>query len=314
MKGAHVISWGSSPVFTDLPDLPHPSPTQLQLKVLAVGVPRVVQARAAGKHSSVQNKPLPLDPSLDGVGLDESTGDLYFITIGPKGGAPLFAERVNAERSQLIPLEKDADPVTVAALVNPVSSSWLALTSRAAGGVQGRNVLVLGATGASGRIAVKVARSLGAARIVGIARSADKLATVEGLDERVLLKEPFELPESIGPLHIILDYVGGRAAVEVMKQAQVEPGTNLDYVHIGDLAGEDDIRVPSSLLNKKPLRIMGSGMGAWSKEEMKRETPRLVAATAKMTRTSDIFTAPLSDVESVWDTEDAKNKRLVFVP
>lgn len=81
MKGAHVISWGSSPVFTDLPDLPQPSSTQLQLKVLAVGVPRVVQARAAGKHSSVQNKPLPLDPSLDGVGRDESTGDLYLYVL-----------------------------------------------------------------------------------------------------------------------------------------------------------------------------------------------------------------------------------------
>lgn len=190
----------------------------------------------------------------------------------------------------------------------------MALTSRAIGGYQGRNILVLGATGASGRIAVKVARLLGAARIVGIARSADKLTTVEGLDERLLLKEQLELPESVGPLHIILDYVGGRAAVEVMKQAQVEPGTNLEYVHIGDLAGEDDIVVPSSLLNKKSLRITGSGMGAWTKEEMKRETPRLVAATAKMARTADIFTAPLSDVQSVWDTEDAKKKRLVFIP
>lgn len=108
------------------------------------------------------------------------------------------------------PLDRSADSVAVAALVNYLSSSWVALTSCAAiGGCGRRNVLVLGATGVSGWIAVTVAHSLGAARVVGMVRNYEKLANVKGLNEHVLLKYPLELPQSVGPLHVVLDYIKG---------------------------------------------------------------------------------------------------------
>lgn len=314
MKGARVTEWGSAPQYMDVPDLPAPSPSQLQLKMLAIGVHRLVQARAAGKHSSSKGAALPFDPSVDGVGVDEATGDMYYISIGPRGAASLFNERANVEKTQLVKLDPRADPVAVAALVNPVSSSWMALQCRTTeNSCKGRTVLILGATGTSGRTSVAVAKSLGAARIVGMGRSEVSLAQVEGLDERVVIQDPVTLPPDLGPIDIVLDYVSGRVAVGVIETAAVRPGDNLQYIHIGDLSGEGDLVVPSRLLNMKPIRITGSGMGSWTPQEIRRETPALVAAAAEMERSSDIFTVPLSDVQSCWEAEIATKQRLVLV-
>ena len=311
MKVARVTSWGSAPVFSDVPDLPAPSPSQVQVKVVAVAVPRVVRGRALGLHSSARGAALPFDPTVDGIVQDEASGDLYYVS---PNSASLFAERANVERQMLVKLAPDADPVAVATLVNPVASSWMALRVRAIpGGCDGATVLVVGATGASGRAAIAVARSLGAARIIGTSRTEASLATVEGLDERVVLQDPFALPANLGPIHIILDFVGGKAATGVLQTAQLEPGKELQYIHVGDLAGEDTIAVPSKLLNARPVRITGSGMGAWGKMEIKKEIGGLLAAVTKMPRPEELVIAKFADIEAVWDSDEAKNKRFVLV-
>ncbi|KPM43220.1 hypothetical protein AK830_g3315 [Neonectria ditissima] len=311
MKAVRVVSWDSAPEYIEVPDPAAPSPAQLQLKILAVGIPRVVRGRAAREHPTAFKAELPYDPSLDGVGLDEATGDRYFITAF---AAPLLAERANVDRKQLVKLGSAADPVTVAALANPASSSWLALRCRAIGGCEGRTVVILGATSASGRVAVAVAHSLAAARVVGLSRSEDTLATVEGLDERVVLTDPLVLPPNIGPIDIVLDYVGGPAAVDLLQKAEVRPGENLQYIQVGGLAGHENHVLPARLINLKPIRIMGSGAGSVSRDEMQRETPGLVSAIASMKKPFDVFTAPLAEAHTVWNLEDSEGKRLVLVP
>ncbi|KAL2270582.1 hypothetical protein VTJ83DRAFT_2766 [Remersonia thermophila] len=312
MKAAKVTAWGSAPVYGDYPDLPDPSPSQVRVKVVAVAVPPVVRGRALGVHSTARGAPLPYDPTVDGVVQDEATGDLYYVS---PMSAQLFAEHANVERHTLVRLAPGTDPVTVATLVNPVGSSWMALRARALPGtVEGATVLVVGATSTSGRAAVSVARTLGAARIVGLSRNPETLAAVDGLDDRVPLQEPFSLPESIGPVDIILDFVGGKTAVGVLCAAQPSPGKNLQYIHVGDLAGEETLPVPARLLNARPVLITGSGMGAWGKNEIKREIGGLLAAVSKMPRPEGVITAPLSDIGTVWDTEEAKKQRFVLLP
>jgi NADPH:quinone reductase-like Zn-dependent oxidoreductase len=311
MKVARVTSWGSAPEISSTPDLPPPASNQLQVKVVAVAVPPLVRGRAMGKHPSARGASLPFDPSVDGVVQDEATGDLYYVS---PMAASLLAERVNIDRHQLVRLEPGADPVAVATLVNPVGSSWMALRCRAIpAGCHGAIVLVLGATSTSGRAAISVARSLGASRIIGMSRNEATLADVDGLDERVVLQEPLSLSSSLGPVHIILDFVGGQAAAALLAAVEVEPGKELQYIHIGDLAGEDSISVPARLLNSKPIRITGSGMGAWDKMDVKKEIGPLLATVAKMPRPLNVVTCPLADIQSVWDTEEAKVKRLVLV-
>ncbi|PLB46278.1 NAD(P)-binding protein [Aspergillus steynii IBT 23096] len=313
MKVAQVTSWGTAPTCQTVPDLPPPSPTQMQLTVLTVGIPRVVQIRATGKHPSVFDSPLPFDPSIDGVGRDDTTGDVYFIH---PLAAPLLAERANVERHHLVKLAPGADPVSVAALANPMSSSWMALRRRAIGGCTGRTVLILGATSASGRTAALVARSLGAARIVGLSRREETLETVDGLDERVILREPFVLPPSAGPIHIILDYVGGSAAAGILQNAEVEPGENLQYIQVGGLASEDTHMLqvlPPYLINTKPICIMGSGLGSVRLQDLKDEMPDMVRAMMQMPSPFELETVSLSNIQSVWDSANA-SKRLVVIP
>ncbi|KAH6629884.1 hypothetical protein B0J18DRAFT_419636 [Chaetomium sp. MPI-SDFR-AT-0129] len=312
MKVAQVTSWGSAPVLSDAPDLPAPTGSQVQVKVVAVGVPRVVRGRALGVHSSSRGAPLPFDPTVDGIVQDEASGDLFYVS---PNSAALFAERANVERHTLVRLAPGADAVSVATQVNPVASSWMALRVRTSDpdSVKGATVLVLGATSTSGRAAIAIARSLGAARIIGTSRSEDKLAAVQDLDERVVLQAPYTLPPTLGPVHIILDFVGGQAASGVLTSAQIEPGKELQYIHVGDLAGEETIAVPGRLLNARPVRITGSGMGAWGKQEIKKEINGLLGAITKLPRPEDLLIAKFSDIESVWDTEEAQTKRLVLV-
>ncbi|QKX53127.1 uncharacterized protein TRUGW13939_00201 [Talaromyces rugulosus] len=316
MKAACVTSWGSPPEYISVPDLPTPTPTQLQIKVVAVGVSRVVRGRAAGKHPSALNEPLPFDPSTDGVGLDEATGDLYFVN---SLDTSLFAERANVERKNLVKLDNGVNPVTIAAVANPAASSWMALKCRAIGGCEGRTVVIVGATSASGRAAAFIARSLGAARVIGISRSEQTLATVQGLDERIVMSkdetpEAFSLPSSLGPVHIVIDYVGGPASIGVMKSAQIPEGENLQYVYVGGLSGYEKVDLPIRLINTRPIQIMASGFGSWSRQDLNREINGLVTALTKMDKFSDVVTAPLADVKAAWDSEKTQTKRLVLIP
>ncbi|KAK4109287.1 hypothetical protein N656DRAFT_783190 [Canariomyces notabilis] len=311
MKAARVVSWGSPPQYCSV-DLPAPSPSQIKLKVMAVAVPPLVRGRALGKHPTAQGAALPFDPSVDGVGMDEATGKLYYIA---PMAAPLFTEYANVERSNIIKLGPGANPVAVATLVNPVGSSWMALRCRALpGSCKNATVLILGVTSTSGRAAVDVARSLGASRIIGMSRNEDTLAAVQGLDHRVVLQDPIALPPDIGPIHIVLDFVGGRAASGVLAAAKAEPGKDIQYIHLGDLAGEDVIPLQARLLNAKPIRITGSGMGSWSKQDMKQELGGLLGAVVKMGIPDGVFTASLADISGIWESEDAKKKRFVVIP
>ncbi|KAK6815122.1 hypothetical protein RU639_008494 [Aspergillus parasiticus] len=259
MKAALVTSWGKPPQYISIPDLPPPTPTQVQLKVLATSVTRVVRSRAAGAHSTAFKVPLPYDPSVDGVARDEITGDMYFIT---QLAAPLFAERTNVDLRHVIRLDEGTDPV------------------------KGRTVLIIGATTAGGRCAATVARSLGATRIIGMSRNEETLAVVEGLDDRVVLREPFALPPSVGPVHIVLDYIGsGPAASGILQTAQ-----------------------------SVPLCILGTGVGCFTVEDWRRELPEITKMTSHMHIPFPIFTVPLSGVASAWESEDTLTKRLVLMP
>ncbi|KAL4813843.1 hypothetical protein BDW67DRAFT_192620 [Aspergillus spinulosporus] len=349
MHAALVPSWSSPlPVYTEIPDPGPPSPGQLQLKVLAVGIPRVVRLRARGIHPTAKAVSLPYDPSIDGVGIDEQTGVMYYII---PLSASCLVEKVNVDRDNLVPLQPGAsipepghgpalghgddhraeslDPVAIAGLVNPVSSSWMALRTRVNGEITGKTVLVLGATSKSGRAAVLVARFLGAKKVIGVARREEGLRSVEGLDGWLASGDmltggagaKFALPEWIGPVHIVLDYVGGSVAAGILGSAEIEEGEELQYVQVGNLAlelgtGEKHLfeTLPSHLISRKPICIRGSGMGSFSRSDLVREMPGLVAFLARMKVPFGIARAPMSEVASAWQDEDTKGNRVVIVP
>lgn len=154
MHQAQVTEWGQAPKYTEVLEPPAPSADEIQLKILATGLHRVVRSRAAGKHYS--SGTLPHVPGVDGVGQVEDGKTYYFFSFGV--GA--MADIVNVPKRNAMPLPDGVDPTQAAGIVNPAMSSWIALKSRTTNLPKDFTVLILGATSASGRVAIPLARSL----------------------------------------------------------------------------------------------------------------------------------------------------------
>ena len=85
-----------------------------------------------------------------------------------------MAEATVAPSASCLPLPDDLDDVTAAAIANPGMSSWAAFKERAKLKA-GETVLVNGATGAAGRLAVQIAKHLGAKKVIATGRNAEAL-------------------------------------------------------------------------------------------------------------------------------------------
>jgi len=206
MKAAQVTSWGETPklVTLTMPPLPASDADEVQIKVLAAGIHRVVRSRAEGVHFSA--KTLPPIPGSDGVGLTVPDGKLvYFSTFFDKGS---FAQVVNVARRDVEEVDAKTDPVRLAGLLNPAASSWMSLRTRVSGLSPGFSVLVVGATSFSGSIALGLVRQLGAGKVLGCARNEAAMASM-GYDEHIVLMEPVELTDfsPAEDVDVILDYV-----------------------------------------------------------------------------------------------------------
>ncbi|KAK7704972.1 hypothetical protein SLS64_008320 [Diaporthe eres] len=313
MHAAVVTEFGQPPRYTETPELTTPSPQQLRLRVLGAGVPNVARMIATGKHFITAS--LPYIPGIDGVGVDESASPpqkYYFSTLPANTGS--LSEYVNVDRKSAVPLPEDTDETSVAALVNPAQSSWMALRHRTSNLPQGWSVAILGATSASGRIAIGVAKALGAGRIVGIARGEKALADVAGLHERIVLDgtDPAKTDFSKlgGHVDLILDYVYGPAIIALLSA--LRPTAEVQYVQIGVLSGAD-AALPAALLRSKMITMRGAGPGSWTMAQLAGETADLLQAVHGL-KADSLHIARLEEVEAVWNSPDVKGKRLVFVP
>lgn len=313
MYAAVVTTFDQSPRYTSVADPPAPGPGQLRLRVLAAGVPNVARAIAAGKHFMTAK--LPYIPGIDGVGVDNSAEPpqkYYFPTFPPNQGS--LCEHVNVDKDSLVPLPDGVDERSVAALVNPAQSSWMAIRHRTSNLPEAWTVAILGATSASGRIAVSIARALGAGRVIGIARSQAAMDEIRGLDETIVLdgEDPAKTDFSRlgGQVDVVLDYVYGPATVTFVSSLKTD--REVQYVQIGTLGGFD-IALPGTLLRSKMISLRGSGPGSWTMAQAAGETAAMLRAVGRL-KADSLYVAKLEDVESVWNSPDVKGKRLVFVP
>ena len=317
MKAAIVEQAGHAPVYGNFRD-PEAAPGQCVVRVTAAALSHVTRARAAGTHYSGGGA-LPLVPGLDGVGVDESGRRVYFILPeAPFGG---MAERCLVDARRCIGLPDALDDVEAAAMGITGMSAWAALVERAHL-VAGETVLVNGATGASGRLAIQVAKHLGAGRVVATGRNAaafDELralgadATIALTDDRDALEAAFR-DEFARGVDIVLDYLWG-ASAETLLVAAGKAGRDtvpIRFVQIGAMAG-GDIRLPAAVLRSSALLMMGSGIGSVPQ-------PRILAAIRGVLEAAPAAgfkvaarALPLADVATAWDAGDS-DTRIVLVP
>ncbi|KIW15384.1 hypothetical protein PV08_05430 [Exophiala spinifera] len=327
MHVAQVEKWGEPPKYTTVatPDPPDPASDDVQIKVTATAIHNLVRLRASGTHYSA--KTLPHVPGVDGVGTTTAEGgeEAYFFDY--HGSSGTFADLVTVPKANVFPLPAGADPIQVAALVNPAMSSWLALRKRAFHLPPGFSVLILGATSTSGRLAIPIARALGAGKIVGCARSRDALDSLRGvpagggggggLDSTLVLRDPVTATDfaSLGHVDVVLDYVYGPPAEHLLHSVKALDRPT-QYINIGGLAGAT-ITLHSRVVRSSKIVMLGSGIGSWTDDEIRDELPGLLRAIVSSLPVPTIEVRSLRDVETVWgQNEKGKGglERIVLVP
>jgi NADPH:quinone reductase-like Zn-dependent oxidoreductase len=231
-----------------------------------------------------------------------------------------MAEKTVVTASQCVPLPDGLDDVTAAAIANPGMSSWAALTHRARL-VAGETVLVNGATGAAGRLAVQVARCLGAKKVIATGRDSETLQLLPqlGADVAISLTQSAETLEQIfqeqfhAGVDVVLDYLWGPSA-ELLIVAAAKAGKEcvpVRYVEVGSASGPT-INLPSAALRSSALHLMGSGIGSIPIEALLAATRNALQAAAGGALKLETEAVPLSDVEQAWAKSSAR-RRVVFI-
>jgi NADPH:quinone reductase-like Zn-dependent oxidoreductase len=317
MKAAVIHSYSEPPRYGDFDD-PVPREGEELVEVTAAALTSLTRTRAAGRHYSGRG-PLPAVAGVDGVGRLADGRRVYFNALREPFGS--MAQRSLISKGFALPAPDDLDDVTVAALMNPGVPAWLALADRAA--LQpGERVLILGATGVAGRLAVQCARLQGAKTVIAAGRDERSLRRVAelGADETIALDGDLtaklaEAADRVG-FDVIIDYLWGQP-VEALITALTQPGRQAErphtrLVHVGQAAGPD-ITLPGEALRATDLVILGYGMGSLRLDRMLAAAERVLHGAAAGELAIETAAVPLADVESVWDVS-GHGVRTVLIP
>jgi NADPH:quinone reductase-like Zn-dependent oxidoreductase len=316
MRAAVVTAPEATPVCADFPD-PEPRPDRAPLTLGGAGLHPAARGQAAARHYTGGHA-YPLVPGIDAVAR-AGDGRLVYTGLARSPWGTMAERLVTPFEVELPP---GADPLAVAAGMNPAISGWMPLIGhrKETGGLG--TVLVLGATGMSGGLAVRAALSLGAGQVIAAGRDHEALERLRDLGAvTVPLTTPAPgagataLATAIAETQptLVLDYVWGPVAEAVFAALGRAGGDGeaTDYVQIGSLAGAQ-AALPAAVLRSRRLRIRGSGRGSVSMAEMAAEFPELIARFADGTFDAPYTRYPLSRVGEAW--AHAGRTRALIVP
>ncbi|MFM2486219.1 quinone oxidoreductase family protein [Celerinatantimonas yamalensis] len=307
----------AAPVYADFPT-PTAAEGQRLVQVTASSISHVTKSRASGAHYSSEGG-LPFVAGIDGVGVCEDGQRVYFFL--PEHPLGAMAEYCVLDEQFCLALPDALEDSHTAAMMIPAMSSWAALLER----VQLRKdetVLINGATGISGRLAVQIAKYLGASKVIATGRHAASLEALRdlGADVTVSLTQDSNAlqaalkQEFAQGVDVVLDYLWGESAEALIAAAaRFGPdGVPVRYVQIGSVSG-GNINLPSAALRSSALQMMGSGMGSVA-------MPRLLAVMAEVLAAAPAagfqiatLNLPLAQVEQAWTMDDTR-ERIVLRP
>ena len=270
MKAAVVTSPGMKPRYGDFQS-PVKRDALEVITVTAAALTNLTKGRASGSHYSADNQ-YPFVPGVDGVGTLDDGRRVYFAMPEAPFGA--MAEQTLVDPRQIITLPDNLDDVTAAALANPGMSCFAALVERARF-QSGETVLINGATGAAGSVAVQIAKQLGAGKVIVTGRNAQELEALRPLGADVVI--PFDLrPESphgvehfeqaltaafADGLDVVVDYLWGTSArtIIIAVAKAVEDAHPVRFIQVGE-ASREPVELPAAALRSSAIQIMGSGL------------------------------------------------------
>ena len=318
MRAAVIEQIGEPPSAGEAPD-PTRGEGQALVEVTAAPINPIDVAIGAGKFYAGSPE-VPYVPGKEGFGrVLEADGHepgtrVYFETPGGLGGNGSFGERAVVAAEELVAVEDEIDDALAASLGIAGLAAWLSLEWRAKL-AQGETVLVLGASGAVGILAVQAAKLMGAGRVVAAARDAEALerARERGADATVDLGAGGHLTEAFreaagGGLDVIVDPLWGPPAVAALQAANQDAR----LVHLGQSAAPE-ATIPSGPLRGNTLTILGHTSLTASREVKSEAYLKLVSHAAAGRLVLDTETLALDDVSDAWQRQSSfPHRKLVL--
>lgn len=333
MKAAVIREAGTVPEFAEFPE-PEPEPEpgpehedgggRVVVDLVAAGLHPVVRSLAGGGHYG-SAAVWPQVPGVDAVARTDTGALVYTGQAAPPFGT--MAERIAVPSRFAFPLPEAADPVVVAAGMVPGLSSWLPLRAHVAEHAEHgapHTVLVLGATGVAGLLAVQNAARLGAVRIVAAGRNPAALRRAEEFGaETVRLSghqdsDANALRQALDGAtpDLVLDFLWGGVAEAALaalhRRSLAEDTAAVSYVQIGDLAGSDAV-IPAAVLRSRRIQLRGSGAGSLPAAAIAAEIPAYLDLLATGAVELSVAAFPLSDVAAAWTAPIPGGTRAVLV-
>ena len=321
MKAAVVTAAGKTPLYADF-EMPVPKDGKEVISVRAAALSNLTKSRASGDHYSSAGI-FPAVAGTDGVGLTRDGRRVYFaMPEAPFGSLAEFCP-IHARRCVSIP--DTLDDITAAAIANPGMSAWAGLVERGQL-VAGETVLVNGATGTAGRVAVQLANYLGAAKVIATGRNLQELDELKQLGADVTIPFALDAEHPSGAcdyeealketfakgIDIVLDYLWGASAkIAIVALARTVEEKPVRFVHVGGASGEPNIELPGALLRSAAITLLGSGIGSVSRQGLTQSISRVFEAVGPAGLKIATQVVPLSQVEAVWEKATGK-PRVVF--
>jgi NADPH:quinone reductase-like Zn-dependent oxidoreductase len=323
VRAAVLSEPGQPPGYREHPDPVHEAGTTVVRMTAATVVP-LDQLIASGT-SYWGRPPVPYVPGDQGVGVVERSavlpeGTRVFVETRagrmPRDGS--LAERCAVPDDDVVPLPDGLPDPLAAALGMSGVAALMALTDRAR--LQpGERVVVLGAGGTVGQLAVGLARLLGAGRVVGVCRSeaAAERARTAGADEVVRLSDDVDaltaqLQEGLGgAVDVAVDTIYGVAATAACRA--LAPFGRL--VNIGGLSG-DTAEFSSAVLRSRTASVLGYTNALLTADQRRRALDAVLghAAAGRLAVAHEVL--PLADVAAAWARQASGDAgaRLVLIP
>lgn len=291
--------------------LPMRTPETTLVAVIAAPLNPLDLLIASGKFHSARHE-VPYVPGSECVGVVlESdrypSGSLVYAECDASPATPgAFATQVIVADENLLRLPDGVDPVLAAAVGNSGTAAFMPLVE-VAGLRAGETVLVLGATGAVGQLAVQVAYRCGAGRVVGVARDQTALKHLLdlGADAVVDLRAEEDvgvlaarLHTAAGPVHVVLDGVYGMPLEAALRVC----APRARVVNIGNPAGAT-VQVPAGLLRGKQLTLSGFAGLHTPLRDKRAALTWLWAALTRGELQLRVRTFPLEDLPEAWQAQ-----------
>ena len=284
MRAAQITELGSPPQVAEAPE-----PGNESIEVLAVALNPIDRAVAAGKFYG-GHPPLPYVPGSECVGREP--GGRIVWTFGD--GLGLARNGTVAERAApggvVAEVPDGADPALAAALGIAGLAGWIPIALRAPVRPDDR-VLILGATGTAGRVAIQAAKLLGAAHVVAAGRDPERLQQAVGLgaDETVALDGDFGEPT----------YVFDPLCGEPLEKAVAAAAPGARIVQLGQSAGAA-ATLTSAAIRSKQLEIYGHSNFAVPPDVIAEQYRTLVGHAMAGDIRLDVERIGLDEIAAAW--------------